>query len=57
MPSRKTTKEVLLRLRHPKVAPIKSVTINGRKSNAFDATRELVRLGNVSGKVVVTVTY
>jgi hypothetical protein len=57
MPSRKTTKEVLLRLRHPKVAPIKSVTINGRKSNAFDATRELVRLGNVSGKVAVTVSY
>jgi hypothetical protein len=57
MPSRKSPKEVLLRLRHPKVAPIKSVTVNGKEWKDFDAARELVRLNNVTGKVAVTVSY
>jgi len=57
MPSRKSPKEVLLRLRHPKVAPIKSVTVNGKEWKDFDAARELVRLSNVTGKVAVTVSY
>ena len=29
MPARKAPKEVVLRFRHPKTAPIKSVTVNG----------------------------
>ena len=57
MPSRKAPREVLLRLRHPKAAPIKNVTINGKASKEFDAARELVRLGNLTGKVAVTVGY
>jgi len=57
LPSRKAPKEVVLRLRHPKAAPIKSVTVNGKESNDFDAARELVRLGNFTGKVAVTVSY
>ncbi len=49
--------EIMLRLRHPHAAPIKSVTINGRDSQAFDAARELVRLSQGTGKVAVTVRY
>ena len=41
----------------PKVAPIKSVTVNGKEWRDFDAARELVRLNNVTGKVAVTVSY
>jgi hypothetical protein len=57
MPSRKAPKEVLLRLRHPKAAPIRSVAINGKEWKDFDAARELVRLCNVPAKVAVTVSY
>ncbi len=57
MPSRKAPKEILLRLRHPKSAPIKSVTVNGKESKEFDAAREAVRLSGVTGKVVVTASY
>ena len=57
LPSRRAPKEVLLRLRHPTAAPFQSVTINGKESKEFDATREFVRLNNVAGKVVVTVGY
>jgi len=57
MPSRKSPREVLLRLRHPKAAPIKSVTINGKEWKDFDAARELVRLSSVAAKVAVTVSY
>jgi hypothetical protein len=57
MPSRKPPKEVVLRLRHPKAAPIKGVTINGKESKEFDAARELVRLSYVPGAVEVAVSY
>ena len=57
MPSRKPPKEVFLRLRHPKAAPIKSVTVNGKEWRDFDAAREVVRLTNVVGKAAVTVSY
>jgi len=57
MPSRRSPREVLLRLRHPKTAPIKSVAINGKESKEFDAAREVVRLNNAAGKVAVTVSY
>ena len=57
VPSRKAPKEVLLRLRHPRAAPIKNVTINGKESKEFDAAHEVVRLSNFTGRVVVTVSY
>lgn len=57
MPSRKAPREVLLRLSHPKAAPIRSVAVNGKEWKDFDATRELVRLGNVPAKVTVTASY
>jgi hypothetical protein len=57
LPSRKNPKEVLLRLRHPKAAPIKSVLVNGKDWREFDAAREVVRLGNVAGSITVTAGY
>jgi hypothetical protein len=57
LPLRKSPKEVLLRLRHPTAAPIKNVTINGKESKDFDATRELVRLSDFTGRAAVTVSY
>jgi len=48
---------LLLRFRHPEKKPIRSVTINGRASQAFDATNGDVELPTVSGKVCVTVSY
>jgi hypothetical protein len=57
LPTRKPPKEVILRLRHPKAAPIKSVTVNGKEWKDFDPARELVRLSNVAGKVEATVNY
>jgi len=53
--SRKSPQKVLLRLRHPQVAPIKSVTINAQDSQAFDAVCELVRPSNFAGKVALAV--
>ena len=40
-----------------KAAPIRSVTVNGKGWKDFDATRELVRLSGVAGRVAVTVSY
>ena len=56
-PSRKTPTHILLRLRHPTGATIKSVKVNGQESTDFDAARELVRLSRVSGRTVVSVSY
>ena len=57
MPSRKAPREVLLRLRHPKAAPIKSVAVNGKACKDFDAVRELVRLRGSREEVKVEVSY
>ena len=57
MPSRNAAKEVLLRLRHPKAAPIKSVAVNGRPWTDFDAAKEVVRLHGVQGTVQVEASY
>jgi hypothetical protein len=56
-PSRKPPAEIVLRLRHPRAAPIRGVTVNGRESKDFDAAGEHVRLRNLTGKTSVTVRY
>jgi hypothetical protein len=48
---------VLLRFRQPEKKPIRSVTINGRVSRAFDARSGDVELTGVSGKLRVVVGY
>lgn len=57
MPSRNPPKSVLLRFRHPKAAPIKSVTVNGRDWKAFNTDRETVELKGLAGTVAVRVNY
>jgi hypothetical protein len=44
---------VVLHLRHPRSAPIRSVTVNGRAWNEFDAGREIVVLKGLAGAVRV----
>jgi hypothetical protein len=48
---------VLLRLRHPKALPIKSVTVNGRPWREFQPEKETIELKGLAGKVVVVARY
>ncbi len=57
MPSRSPPKAVLLRLRHPTGAPIKSATVNGKPWNQFNNDRELIELRGLTGNVAVTASY
>ncbi len=57
MPSRHPPKSVLLRLRHPKALPMKSVTVNGEPWQDFDAAGEVVRLHGLKGSVKLEVAY
>ena len=57
MPSRRTPKSVLLRLRHPKAASIQSVTVNGNPWTSFDPRKELVELKGLTGHVIVVASY
>ena len=57
MPSRKPPQAVLLRLRHPQAAPMKSVTVNGRPWTDFDPAKEVIRLHGLHGTIQVEATY
>ncbi|MFA6244597.1 MAG: hypothetical protein WC655_26880, partial [Candidatus Hydrogenedentales bacterium] len=57
MPSRKPAHAVLLRLRHPKSASIKSVTVNGKPWQDFDPAKEVIRLHDMQGEVKVEAAY
>jgi hypothetical protein len=57
MPSRDPPKSVLLRLRHPKSLPMKSVKVNGQPWTDFDPVKEVVRLHDMKGTVKVKVDY
>jgi len=57
MPSRKAPKEVVLRFRRPKTAPIKSVTVNGRPWTEFNKDKETITLKGLTGTVAVTAQY
>jgi len=57
MPMRRAPGNVLLRLRHPKSAPIKRVAVNGRKWRDFDPVKEVVRLHDLKGNVIVEACY
>ena len=57
MPCRKSPAVVVLRLRHPKAAPIKGVTVNGKAWRDFDAGKEAIHLHGVNGTVKVEATY
>jgi hypothetical protein len=57
LPSRNAPAGVILRLRHPKAAPIQGVTVNGKEWKDFDKGRETIRLHGLAGKVQVTAAY
>jgi len=57
LPSRRPPGEVLLRLRHPTAAPMRSVMVDGKPWHDFHAAQELVRLTRVQGSVRVRVRY
>jgi hypothetical protein len=57
MPSRNAPKSVLLRLRHPKALPIKSVEVNGKPWTDFDKDKEYIRLHGLTGAVAVRASY
>lgn len=56
-PSRKPPSSVVLRLRHPKATPIKSVTVNGQAWSAFSPDRETIELEGLSGMVRIVARY
>ena len=58
LPARKAPKEVVLRFRHPKSAPIKAVTVNGKPWTEFNKDKETITLlRGLTGTVAVTVQY
>jgi hypothetical protein len=57
MPSRGAPGGVLLRLRHPKAAPIRSVAVGGKTWDDWDAAREVIRLHGLEGSVRVEAAY
>jgi hypothetical protein len=57
VPSRKAPKSVVLRLRHPKAAPIRSVMVNGKEWRDIDKGKEAITLKGLTGTVAVTAQY
>jgi hypothetical protein len=57
MPSRTKPREALLRLRHPRAARIRSVTIDGRDWTEFEPSMEIIRLPSLPGRLVVRARY
>ena len=57
MPSRNPPKAMLLRFRHPKALPMKSVTVNGNPWSDFDPIKEVISLHYVTGTVKVESHY
>lgn len=57
LPSRTPPKAVLLRLRHPKANPIRSVIVDGKLSNWFNPTNGVIELKDLTAKVTVIARY
>jgi hypothetical protein len=57
LPSRNAPKELVLRFRHPKSVPIKSVTVDGKEWRDFDKDKEMITLKGLVGTVTVTARY
>jgi hypothetical protein len=55
-PQRQAAREVLLHLRHPERARMRTVSINGRATSDFDVEKEFVRLPS-GGPLQVIATY
>jgi hypothetical protein len=57
IPGRDPPRSVILRFRHPKAAPIKSVTVNGQPWSRFDRDKEVIELVGLTGKAAVAASY
>ncbi len=57
IPDRKPPKSVMVRFRHPKAAPLKRATVNGKAWSRFHKDREVIELVGLAGRVVVTGNY
>jgi hypothetical protein len=57
IPSRNPPKSVLVRFRHPKAMPIKSVMVNGKPWAHFSKDKEVIELTGLTGTVVVAAGY
>jgi hypothetical protein len=57
MPSRNPPKSVLLRFRHPKALPMKSVTVNASPWADFDPVKEVISLHDVKGTIKLESHY
>jgi hypothetical protein len=57
LPSRETPKSIILRLRHPKAAPLKSVEVNSKAWLKFNADKEFIQLDGLKGNVTVLARY
>jgi len=57
LPARGTPKSLLLRLRHPKAAPLRSVEVNGKSWKNFEKDKEAVHLEGLRGSVTVRANY
>ncbi len=51
------TAAVMLRVRHPRAAPIRAVTVDGKPWTDFDRDKEAVRLRGLAGTANVVVSY
>jgi hypothetical protein len=57
IPSRQPPHKVLVRLRHPRQLPIRSVTVNGQAWTGFNPDKEVIELAGLTGKVAVVASY
>ncbi len=57
IPDRRPAKNVIVRFRHPKAAPIKSVMVNGKSWKKYNTKKEIIELNGVKGKVTVVASY
>jgi hypothetical protein len=56
-PTGEGMKRLVLRVRHPEGKPIRSVTVNGKPHEDFDAGKECVNLAPTKEKLTVRVDY
>ncbi len=54
LPARTVPQKVILRLRHPKAAPMQRLSVNGKEWMKFDSAKETIDLTGLSGTVTVT---
>jgi hypothetical protein len=57
IPSRRPPARVLVRFRHPRAAPIKSVMVNGQLWTRFNRDKEVIELMGLTGKVSLAASY